>query len=85
MVDTNGARALAAALDKKTDGSISQSELARRLSVSQASVSGWVTMRTRPESHHRKAIERELGIPEDDWMTLDERSIATGATSNPAA
>lgn len=78
MLDTLAARTLAAALDKETTGSISQSELARRLGISQASVSGWVTLKSRPEAHFRKAIERELGIPERDWMTPDELALATG-------
>ncbi|MDB4946211.1 MAG: hypothetical protein JWP97_5745 [Labilithrix sp.] len=76
MVVTRAGEALRAALDPTTQTAWSQSALARALGVKQPSVSEWVRMRARPESHLRKAIERLLGIPEVDWMTDDERRIA---------
>ena len=81
MVVTPAGEALRVALDPATPNARSQSDLARVLGVSQPSVSEWVRLRARPESHLRKAIERVLGIPEDDWMTDAERQIAeTGPT-----
>lgn len=78
-MQTSAGDALAAALSPDNPRrSMTQSELARRLGVSQPSVSEWVRMRSRPESHFRAAIERELGIPQADWMTAEERAIATG-------
>jgi len=59
----------------------SQSELARRLKVSQTAVHWWTTGRQRPTPPYRKALVRILGIPEDEWMTSSERRIATGASS----
>lgn len=57
----------------------SQGRLALALGVSQPAVSGWASGKTRPETHHmRRAIERLLGIPADDWMTPEERDTANG-------
>ncbi len=64
---------------------MTQSDLARRLGCAQPSLSQWVRMNTRPEPHYRTALERELGIPVDDWLTEDERAIADGTQVPPAA
>jgi len=60
---------------------MSQSELARRVGVKQPSVSEWVRMRARPESHYRKVIWHLFGIPEDDWLTDMERTAVDAAAS----
>lgn len=79
MVITKAGEALRWALDATNPSrEMSQSDLAKSLGVKQPSVSEWVRMNTRPESHLRKAIERLLGIPENDWMTDAELAIANG-------
>jgi len=79
MVVTKAGEALRVALDPTNPNrAMTQAELARRLKVKQPSVSEWVRMNTRPESHYRQAIQRELGILADDWMTDTEREIAVG-------
>lgn len=57
------------------DESRSQSWLARTLNVSQPSVSAWLTGASRPEAHHREALEALTGIPADEWKTSDERAL----------
>lgn len=57
-----------------------QTEIGRRVGVSQVAVSGWVNLQARPEAHHRKALDRVYGIPENDWMTDSEHDLAIGAT-----
>lgn len=75
---------------------MSQAELARAVGVKQPSVSAWVAMTARPEAHYRRAIRRtiaaaaaekgiEADIPEDDWMTDAERSIADGVPTDADA
>lgn len=79
MVTTKAGRALRAALSSTNPRRLmSQAELARRLGVSQPSVSEWTRCRSRPETHLRLAIERLLGIPAGDWMTADEQRVASG-------
>jgi len=83
MVITKAGEALRLAVDP-TNGErkkkYSQSDLARDLGVSQPSVSEWVRMNTRPESHLRKAIQVLLGIPEGDWMTESELAVIGAAS-----
>lgn len=82
MVVTKAGRALRAALAPGNPGRVmTQADLAKRLNVSQPSVSEWTRFRSRPESHFRKAIELALGIPENDWMTPSELRIATGCNA----
>jgi transcriptional regulator with XRE-family HTH domain len=50
----------------------SQSKIANALTIAQTSVSLWFRRRTRPEPHHREALECLLGIPRDAWKTDDE-------------
>lgn len=80
MVVTKGGTALRALLARKVKRRrrMTQAQLARELGVSQPTVSDWMRMHNRPESHLRKAIERVLNISADDWMTEDERAIADG-------
>jgi transcriptional regulator with XRE-family HTH domain len=79
MVVTKAGRALRAALSASNPKrKMTQAELARRLGISQPSVSEWTRFQSRPESHFRKAIQGALGIPENDWMTAAELRIATG-------
>lgn len=53
----------------------SQAALAQVLGLNQSSVSLWVSGRSRPEPPMRKALELVTGIPEDDWLTLEERAL----------
>ena len=57
---------------------VSQAELARRVGVSGASVSAWKAGTSRPEPHYRQALEREIGLGRETWMTAEERAIAQG-------
>lgn len=69
----------------------SQSTLARTLGVSQPSVSAWLAGTSRPEAHHREALELLTGIPADAWKTDVERALvartraAVEAARNAAA
>jgi len=75
MYDTGGCRKLRSLVER---GEISQSTIARKLGVSQPSVSAWLLGRTRPESHYREAIERRFKIRASDWMTDSEYFMAFG-------
>ena len=68
-----------------SEKSLTETELARRVGVSQPSVRKWIHQAAKPEAHHRKALERILGIPEDDWMDAAERAIAEGTGEDDAA
>jgi transcriptional regulator with XRE-family HTH domain len=57
------------------DPSRSQSWLARRLHVSQPSVTAWLNGDSRPEAHNREALALLTGIPAPAWMTDDEHAI----------
>jgi transcriptional regulator with XRE-family HTH domain len=76
MVNTVAGEALRVALVETRV--MSQAELARRIGVSQPTVSDWANAKIRPEAHHRQAVERVLGIPADGWMTDAERAVALG-------
>lgn len=62
---------------------MSQAEIAKRLGVTQQAVSSWVSGRTRPPAHHRKALQQLVGVAEDDWLTDEERQQVEAATSSP--
>lgn len=57
----------------------SQAALARTIGVTQPSVSAWLAGPSRPESHHREALELLTGIPADDWKTESERAVVQRA------
>lgn len=79
MPITRAGEALRAALaSSDPERAMSQTELARRIGVSQPAVSEWMRSGARPEHHHRVAIERLLAIPAEDWMTDAERAVAEG-------
>lgn len=71
---TKGQRSLIAAM---TARKLTQRQLAETLSVGQQSVSAWLLGKTRPEAHYREAIATLFSIDPRDWMTADERRIAT--------
>lgn len=56
-------------------GTMSQKALADLFSIKQSSVSLWASGRSRPEPHHRAALEVLWGIPQDTWMTAEEAEI----------
>lgn len=60
---------------EKPDAGRSQTELAKLLGVSQPSVSAWLRGESRPEDHHREAIEIITGIPRGLWRRDAEQSV----------
>lgn len=54
----------------------SPGKLGDRLGISQQAVSMWIRGYNRPIPPYRKALVRIAGIPEDDWLTADERQVA---------
>lgn len=72
MLDTTGRRRLMAEMKER---GLSQSALANQLNITQNSVSLWVRGLSRPEPHHRIALETLLSIPASDWFTDEEASL----------
>ncbi len=81
MTRTRGRDLLRAVL---TTQQISQVAIARKLQLSQNSVSLWTRGLSRPEHHHRLALQNLLTIPADSWLTRDERRIAGLPEMDPA-
>lgn len=52
---------------------LTQERLARDLSTTQQNVSNWQTGRFRPGPLMRAKIERLYAIPQDAWLSADER------------
>lgn len=80
MVETKAQLALLAYFAER--GGLNQARLAAALGCRQPSVSAWARGHSRPESHHREAIERLTGIPQRDWMTASERAVADGVATD---
>lgn len=57
----------------------SQSDVGRKLGVSQPTVSAWVSGRTRPEPHLRDALQALTGIPVSEWEQPEEREQRNAA------
>jgi transcriptional regulator with XRE-family HTH domain len=57
----------------------SQGWLARTLDVSQPNVSSWLRGINRPGPEYRKALAKIASIPEDSWLTDDERTAVSEA------
>lgn len=75
-MDLNACTAAALALpEKMRKRGWTQSRLAKKLGVSQAAVSAWITRKARPTYLIRRRIAVLLGIPETDWETAEERAI----------
>lgn len=62
----------------------SRSDLARRLGIDPSAVSRWVSGKSSPDAHHRLAIERLFGIPQNDWLTAEERELIERAVADAA-
>lgn len=77
MLVETPARAQLAAYFSAPDA-LSQADLARRIGVSGASMHAWKSGDARPEAHFRLALQREIGLQADAWMTPQERAIAGG-------
>jgi transcriptional regulator with XRE-family HTH domain len=80
MVETRGQSALTRYLAENT-----QTSVAKTLAVEQSTVSLWKRGLTRPEPHHRRALELLTGIPEADWETDDERAVVERVRAGLAA
>lgn len=79
MVKTIGARLLRVWMSK--DPKLrTQSYIARKLGVSQPSVSGWLRYLSRPETHHRISLRRLAKIPESSWITPQEMRLMSRAS-----
>lgn len=66
--------ALALQTLKVRDPSLKDLAVSQRLGTTQQNVSNWRRGRSRPNAYWRRVIQAHLGIPEDDWMTADERA-----------
>ncbi len=77
MTDTRGRTLLRKFLDGK-DGH-TQSWLAKLLRIGQPSVSLWMRGLSRPEDHHRRALQQIAGIPAESWQTPDEKKVVSRA------
>lgn len=53
----------------------SRTELAKRLGIDPSAVSRWVNGKAAPDPHHRLAMERLFGIPQNDWLSDKERAV----------
>ncbi len=69
--NTRGRALLAAWLAE--DPARSQTKLADDLGITQPSVSGWLTGKSRPEDAMREAVEILTGVPRAAWRTEAER------------
>jgi DNA-binding XRE family transcriptional regulator len=67
MIDSKGRQDLISILER-----ITQTALARKLGVSQPTVSAWKDGSSRPDAVMRRALALAVGIPEDAWLTEDE-------------
>ncbi len=79
---TEGRRLLIAWLEEAGN---SQSRLAELLGIQQSSVFLWKEGRARPEAHHRTAIANVAGIPQDAWLTTEERDLVGRTSANDAS
>jgi plasmid maintenance system antidote protein VapI len=75
MTETPGRQALVAFLE--SDRQRSQRWLARLLKVGQSCVSLWVRGRCKPDYVHILALSRVAGIPEESWLTEEDRQKLT--------
>jgi hypothetical protein len=75
MTETPGRDALVAYLEG--DPSRSQRWLARLLRVGQSCVSLWVRGRCKPDYVHILALQRVAGIPQEAWLTEEDRAKLT--------
>lgn len=57
----------------------SQAWLADKLGISQPSVSGWLTGKSRPEDAHREALEILTGIDRTSWRRASEHAVVERA------
>lgn len=65
---------------------VTQTAVAETCDVSQTAVSYWVNGLRRPSPPQRKILQARFGIPEDDWLTDEERAAVAAALSDaPAA
>jgi transcriptional regulator with XRE-family HTH domain len=56
----------------KSNPSVSQAELARRIDVSQQTMNDYYHSRKRPSEFKRLALQTECGIDPVTWLTKDE-------------
>jgi transcriptional regulator with XRE-family HTH domain len=75
---TRGARLLREWLDAP-EAKRSQTDLAKTLGVSQPSVSAWLRGDSRPEDHHREALEIITAIPRGLWRRDAEQDVVERA------
>lgn len=68
------------------DNGVAQASFAKRLEVSPATVSRWLSEERfeRPEPHLREAIARITGIEVSAWLTSDELAVIERAALEPA-
>ncbi len=67
MDDVEGRRLLMACESNQT-------VVAREVGVDPSAVSGWFRRHSRPSPKNRKRIRLRFGIPEEAWLTEDERA-----------
>ncbi len=57
----------------------SVARLAQLLEVDRSAISRWQNAASRPDAHHRIAIETLFGIPASEWLTPEERAVVAAA------
>jgi transcriptional regulator with XRE-family HTH domain len=83
MIRTPARRALKSYIESKRG--LNQSQLARKLGISQPSVWAWLVGASRLEEPRRRVLERITGIPADDWLTTKERELLARFSSQTDA
>jgi hypothetical protein len=76
--ETKGLRAFRKAVRYGREDAERQVDTATRLGIPQQLISSILKRKQRPGPHIRDAIQREYGVLAADWMTPEERAIATG-------
>jgi len=65
--------------ERMEERGVKQTHLAAKLGIGQPSVSLWLRGVSRPEPHHREALEYLLDVPAESWLTEEEQETVRRA------